>query len=193
MGRRGNWCRKTRGSKWVASWALFLQRNEGVSVEPDTRMLSLTAGRLHHASLSGSSEIKEQFSKLAWALCAGVGEFRPPRRRIGAEPSIMTSSDQTTNRQRMKRLVEKPGNGTCADCGAAGRSVGVRIVSVNASREFQSTLSDAFEWSSCWLRALYRRTGAVSAGNPGDRSSPSLSSSSLAESGFLVFVKTKPK
>ncbi|CAG00187.1 unnamed protein product [Tetraodon nigroviridis] len=30
----------------------------------------------------------------------------------------MISSDQITNRQRVKRLLEKPGNGTCADCGA---------------------------------------------------------------------------
>lgn len=126
-----------RGSKWVASWARFLQRNEGVAVEPDTGMLGFTAGRLHHASLSGNSEIKKQFSKLASALCAGVREFRPPRRRIRAELSSMISSGQITNRQRVKRLVEKPGNGTCADCGAAGRSVGVRVASVKIFKKKQ--------------------------------------------------------
>lgn len=141
MHRSGNWWRKKRGSKWVASRARFRQRID-VTVEPDAGKLSLTAGGLHHASLCfTNSEIKERFSKLASALCAGVGGgFRPPSRRIRAEASIMISSDQITNRQRVKRLVEKPGNGTCADCGAAGRSLGVRIASVNASREFPSTL-----------------------------------------------------
>lgn len=33
---------------------------------------------------------------------------------------IMTSG-QISNRQRVKQLLEKPGNGNCADCGAAGR------------------------------------------------------------------------
>ncbi|KAM6904928.1 arf-GAP with dual PH domain-containing protein 1-like isoform 1-T1 [Xenentodon cancila] len=30
------------------------------------------------------------------------------------------ASEQEKNRQRMKRLLDKPGNGNCADCGAAG-------------------------------------------------------------------------
>lgn len=66
----------------------------------------------------------------------------------------MISSDPITNRQRVKRLVEKPGNGTCADCGAAGRSVWVRAVSVNASREFLSAVGDAFRCSYRHLETL---------------------------------------
>lgn len=31
------------------------------------------------------------------------------------------ASGQEKNRQRMKQLLGKPGNGNCADCGAAGR------------------------------------------------------------------------
>lgn len=29
--------------------------------------------------------------------------------------------EQERNRQRLRKLLEKPGNGNCADCGAAGR------------------------------------------------------------------------
>lgn len=36
---------------------------------------------------------------------------------------IMTS-DPEKNRQRVRQLVDKPGNGNCADCGAAGRLEG---------------------------------------------------------------------
>lgn len=34
------------------------------------------------------------------------------------------TSDQDKNRQRMKQLLGKPGNGHCVDCGAAGRLEG---------------------------------------------------------------------
>ncbi|XP_011602290.2 arf-GAP with dual PH domain-containing protein 1-like isoform X2 [Takifugu rubripes] len=84
----------------------------------ESGLLTAACG-LHHASLSGNSAVTEQFSKVASAPRAGVRGFRPPRRRIRAEPSATMTSDQVVNRQRVKRLVEKPGNGTCADCGAA--------------------------------------------------------------------------
>lgn len=32
------------------------------------------------------------------------------------------NSDRERNRQRMRQLLDKPGNGNCGDCGAAGRS-----------------------------------------------------------------------
>lgn len=37
------------------------------------------------------------------------------------------ASDLEKNRRRMKQLLEKPGNGNCADCGAAGRQEGMSL------------------------------------------------------------------
>lgn len=147
----------------------------------ESGLLTAACG-LHHASLSGNSAVTEQFSKVASAPRAGVRGFRPPRRRIRAEPSATMTSDQVVNRQRVKRLVEKPGNGTCADCGAAGGSGGNRTVSVNASWESTTFLSsDAFRFCfsgwGCCFGGGERGACQVTAGNPGDGAF----SSSLAE------------
>lgn len=120
-------------------FAHFLQRNDRwgchckqTHANAASGLLTAACG-LHHASLSGHSAVTEHFLKVASAPRAGVGGFRPLRKRIRAETTATMTSDQVVNRQRVKRLVEKPGNGTCADCGAAGGSGGNRTVSVNAS------------------------------------------------------------
>lgn len=55
--------------------------------------------------------------------CWRVRGFQPLSRHLSRTACVMTSN-QENNRQRVKRLLEKPGNGNCADCGAAGRLEG---------------------------------------------------------------------
>lgn len=55
--------------------------------------------------------------------CTRVWGFQPLSTHLSRIICIMTS-EQEKNRQRVKQLVRKPGNGNCADCGAAGRLAG---------------------------------------------------------------------
>lgn len=48
--------------------------------------------------------------------CTRVWGVQPLSRVVCA-----MASDQEKNRQRVKQLLGKPGNGNCADCGAAGK------------------------------------------------------------------------
>lgn len=53
--------------------------------------------------------------------CMRVWGLQPLSRRLGRVLCTTMTSDQEKTRQRLKQLLRKPGNGNCADCGAAGR------------------------------------------------------------------------